>query len=52
MDTKSINLTLWDTAGQSEYDVLRSVVYPSTDVFLICFSLIDKNSMDNVITKV
>ena len=48
VDGKPITLYLWDTAGQDEYDRLRPLSYPNTDVFLICFSLVDKASYDNV----
>ncbi|PAA52786.1 hypothetical protein BOX15_Mlig024445g3 [Macrostomum lignano] len=40
-------LSLWDTAGQSEYDRLRPVVYPMTDVIIICFSLVEPASYEN-----
>eukprot|EP01130_Rhizamoeba_saxonica_P000324 TRINITY_DN102_c0_g1_i1.p1 TRINITY_DN102_c0_g1~~TRINITY_DN102_c0_g1_i1.p1 ORF type:complete len:201 (-),score=38.47 TRINITY_DN102_c0_g1_i1:78-680(-) len=51
VDETPYNLGLWDTAGQEEYDRLRALCYPQTDVFLICFSLISKNSYENVKTK-
>uniref|UniRef100_A0A1I8GUH2 Ras-like GTP-binding protein RhoV n=1 Tax=Macrostomum lignano TaxID=282301 RepID=A0A1I8GUH2_9PLAT len=48
---KSINLCLWDTAGQEEYDQLRILSYPQTDVMIVCFSLENPVSCDNVRSK-
>jgi Ras-related C3 botulinum toxin substrate 1 len=51
LDGRPVNLGLWDTAGQEDYDRLRPLSYPQTDVFLVCFSVISPNSYDNVRTK-
>ena len=44
-------LGLFDTAGQEDYDRLRPLSYPETDVFLICFSVISPVSFRNVREK-
>eukprot|EP00004_Rigifila_ramosa_P003187 TRINITY_DN13342_c0_g2_i1.p1 TRINITY_DN13342_c0_g2~~TRINITY_DN13342_c0_g2_i1.p1 ORF type:complete len:202 (-),score=38.04 TRINITY_DN13342_c0_g2_i1:116-700(-) len=45
---RAISLGLWDTAGQEEYDRLRPLSYPMTDVFLVCFSVVGPASFENV----
>ena len=51
VDGKPISLGLWDTAGQEDYDRLRPLSYPNTDVFLVTFALTSKTSLDNVKQK-
>uniref|UniRef100_UPI00358DFDC5 ras-related C3 botulinum toxin substrate 1-like n=1 Tax=Myxine glutinosa TaxID=7769 RepID=UPI00358DFDC5 len=51
MDGKPVNLGLWETSGQEDYDHLRSLSYPNTDVFLICFALTSPASFENVRAK-
>ena len=46
-----VALGLWDTAGQHDYDRLRPLSYPETDVFLICFSVCSSSSFNNVRLK-
>lgn len=48
VDGRTVNLNLWDTAGQEEYDRLRTLSYPQTNVFVICFSIASPPSYENV----
>lgn len=53
VDDKHVELALWDTAGQQEdYDRIRPLSYPDSDVVLICFALDSPDSLDNVQEKV
>ncbi|XP_051966188.1 ras homolog family member Ga [Xyrauchen texanus] len=51
VDSKLISLNLWDTAGQEEYDRLRTLSYPQTNVFVICFCVTSPTSYENVKLK-
>ena len=61
-----INITIWDTLGGADFTTLRPpmytsglngvqrlqpLVYPNTSVFLICFSVIEPTSYENVLEK-
>jgi len=48
VDGRSYTLGLWDTAGQEDYDRLRPLSYPQTDIFLICFAVDDQTSFQKV----
>jgi GTPase SAR1 family protein len=45
---RTIGLTLWDTAGQEDYDKLRPLSYPETDIFIVCFDVTGSTSFENV----
>jgi len=51
VDGRPISLGLWDTAGQEDYDRLRPLSYPNTDVFIVCYSIISPTSLENVGNK-
>jgi len=50
-DGKVIEIALWDTAGQEEYDRLRPLSYPESHVILIVFSVDFPVSLANVQDK-
>jgi Rho family protein len=49
---KIVEIALWDTAGQEEYDRLRPLSYPESHVILIVFSIDFPVSLANVQDKV
>ena len=51
LDGKTHVLSLWDTAGQEEYDKIRPLSYRQSNVVVVCFSLDSLVSLDNVRTK-
>ena len=46
-----IEMRLWDTAGQEDYERLRILAYEGVDVVIMAFSLVNKNSFDNIFDK-
>ena len=40
-----------DAAGQTDYDRLRPLSYPYTDVILMCFSIDSPDSLENIPEK-
>ncbi|XP_050478803.1 ras-like GTP-binding protein RhoL isoform X1 [Bombus huntii] len=51
VDGQEFDMTLWDTAGQEDYERIRPLSYPNTDCFLICFSVNSRTSYENVAIK-
>ncbi|CAI0435162.1 unnamed protein product [Linum tenue] len=51
VDGSTVNLGLWDTAGQEDYNRLRPLSYRGADVFILAFSLISKASYENIAKK-
>nr|XP_010905002.2 rac-like GTP-binding protein ARAC5 [Elaeis guineensis] len=50
-DGNTVDLGLWNTAGQEDYNRLRPLSYRGADVFLLAFSLMSKASYENVAKK-
>lgn len=46
-----IALDIWDTAGQEEYDEIRKLAFNQVDVFLVCFSIDNPASLQNLESK-
>ena len=50
-DGYPVTLSLWDTAGQEDYDSLRPISYYNTDIFIACYCISDRFSLENLKTK-
>jgi len=48
VEGKEVKFSLWDTAGQEGYARIRTLSYPKTDIFLVCFSVVNHPSFVNV----
>lgn len=48
---KPLNLQIWDTAGQVDYDRLRPLFYPDASVLLLCFDVTSPHSFDNIFNR-
>ena len=48
VESKEVKFSLWDTAGQEGYARIRTLSYPKTDIFLVCFSVVNHPSFVNV----
>ncbi|KAJ2492345.1 Ras-like GTP-binding protein rho1 [Coemansia sp. RSA 2050] len=51
VDTTPVELALWDTAGQEDFDRLRFLCYPDANIIIICFSVDSHDSLNNVYEK-
>ena len=47
-DGEALDVELWDTAGQEALPLLRAVIYPETDVFLVAYDMMCVSSLENV----
>lgn len=42
---------MYDTAGQEDFARVRPISYNNASVFIVCFSLINEDSLENACTK-
>ncbi|XP_064602434.1 uncharacterized protein LOC135468231 [Liolophura sinensis] len=50
VDDEPWTLGMFDTAGQEPYESLRAFAYAQCEVFIICFSVVKPDSLENVET--
>jgi GTPase SAR1 family protein len=46
-----IELVLWDTAGQEDYERLRPLSYPDSNVIIMCYSIDSRDSLNNIVNS-
>jgi len=46
-----VRLEVYDTAGQDDFARVRPISYNNSSVFIVCFSLINEDSLENACTK-
>jgi Ras homolog gene family, member A len=52
VDGQHVELALWDSSRMNNYDRLRPLSYPDSHIIMICFSIVNPDSFDNVREKV
>ncbi|KAK1351127.1 small Rho-like GTP-binding protein [Hamiltosporidium tvaerminnensis] len=50
-ENTTVTLTLWDTAGQEDYDSVRPLSYKDTDLVLLCYSIENRSMLPNISNK-
>ena len=45
---QDVDAQLWDTAGQEEFERIRVLSYENTSCFVVCFSVADLVTFENV----
>ncbi|XP_030374383.1 ras-like GTP-binding protein RhoL [Scaptodrosophila lebanonensis] len=49
VDNNEHKISLWDTAGQEVYENLRTLCYPNTKCFILCYAINIRQSYANII---
>lgn len=50
-ENETVGLTLWDTAGQEDYDSVRPLSYKDTDLVLLCYTIENSKVLCNIPNK-
>ncbi|XP_055389819.1 ras-related C3 botulinum toxin substrate 1-like [Condylostylus longicornis] len=50
-ENKKLYLELWDVGNSEDFPIIRISTYTEADIFLICFSVVNKKSFENVKEK-
>ena len=50
IDNEQVNVDLWDCMSPREYERVRALRYPRTDIFLLCYSVACLKSLQNIRT--
>jgi small GTP-binding protein len=48
---KEYNVILYDKVGHEDYDIIRPLNYSDTNCFIICFSIVNQKSFENITEK-
>ncbi|XP_078062267.1 rho-related GTP-binding protein RhoF-like [Mustelus asterias] len=51
-DSFQLEINLWDTAGEHDYDRLRPLCYNGTNVVLVCYDVTNPNSFQHVLSRI
>ncbi|XP_015681507.1 rho-related GTP-binding protein RhoD [Protobothrops mucrosquamatus] len=51
INDKQVHISLWDTAGQEDYDRLRPLSYNGAHAVIICYDVTNPISFNNILTK-
>lgn len=51
LEKRRVQLALWDTAGQEDYDRLRPLSYPDTHVVVLCYAIDEPASLKSIQDK-
>eukprot|EP01113_Clastostelium_recurvatum_P000115 TRINITY_DN10055_c0_g2_i1.p1 TRINITY_DN10055_c0_g2~~TRINITY_DN10055_c0_g2_i1.p1 ORF type:complete len:237 (+),score=45.54 TRINITY_DN10055_c0_g2_i1:49-711(+) len=48
---KTAKISLWETGSRGDYEEIRPLTYPNTDLFFLFYSVISRISLDNIVEK-